>query len=154
MSQSESPTLEWLISTLKWYEELQAKQVTYTDAVLYGSAEAQSRIQTYYDILRVSGDIANAPGKGRIELFCDELPNSDGLTAANVVKLRARVCRTIPCTLEEANLLTLDGAADALDAVKSKTPQSANGTKGRPGRRGYPLEALNYAQKLSAPFHK
>ena len=93
---SDNPmTLGGLISALRWYEELQAKQASYCGAVLFHSAEAQSRIETYNDLMRVSGDIHGAPGRDRIQLLCEELDSSGDLTAANVVKLRARVCRLL-----------------------------------------------------------
>lgn len=111
-------TLEWIISTLKWYEELKAKDAApgRENAVLADSAEAASRIETYRDRMRVSGDIAGAAGKSRIQLLCDELDNSDGLTATNVIKLRAKLCRAKPCALEEANVLSLGEVADVLEA--------------------------------------
>jgi hypothetical protein len=119
-------TLDWLISTLKWYEELRATNAGYAHpsggiiAVAAGSAEAAARQDNYRDLLRVSGDIADAAGKGRIQLLCDELDNSEGLTAANVVKLRARVCRAKPCTLEDAKALSLDQIADVLEAKAAR----------------------------------
>jgi hypothetical protein len=59
---------------------------------------------------------ARMPGIDRIQLLCDELDNGGGLTAANVAKLRAKVCRAEGCTLEAANALTLDEFADILEA--------------------------------------
>jgi hypothetical protein len=116
-SKSQPRTLEWLISILKWYEELRAANATFVHAVLADSAEAALRLNNQCDLHRVAGDIAGAAGIGRIHVLCDELPNSDGLTAANVVKLRANICRAKPCTLEESNVLTLDQAASVLDSA-------------------------------------
>jgi hypothetical protein len=83
-------------------------------------------------------------------LLCDELPNNDGCTAANVTKLRVMVCRSKPCTLEEANALSLDEVANVLEtgSVKSETSTPTDATKGQPGRRGYPLKALDHALRL------
>jgi hypothetical protein len=136
MPQPESGTLGWLISTLKTYEELKAREATYTQAALAHSAEAQSRLQNYRDLMAISGAIADAPGIGRIRLLCDELDNSDGLTAANVVKLRAKLCRAKPCTLEAANLLLLEEAAGALDA---KAGDYADAKPAAPPATGSPL---------------
>ena len=119
-------TLGHFIYVLEVYEELRATNATFTDAVLAGSAEALFRIENYSDLMRVSAVLANAPGKGRIQLLCEEVDSASGLTTANVIKLRARVCRAKPCTLEEANTLTLDEVADVLDvgAAKVETPPS------------------------------
>jgi hypothetical protein len=118
MSPSAPPTLGWLLSTLGWYEELRAKQATYTGAVLANSAEAASRIETHRDLMRVSGEIDQAPGQGRLQLLCEEMDPVGGLSAANVVKLRARVCRVKPCGIREADLLTLDEAANVLEGAR------------------------------------
>ncbi len=113
-------TLGHFISVLRVYEELRATNATFTDAVLAGSAEAASRIENYHDLMRVSKVLANAPGKGRIQLLCEEVDSASGLTVANVIKLRARVCRAKPCTLEKANALTLDEAANVLETCAAK----------------------------------
>jgi hypothetical protein len=127
MSQPEPRTLGWLISTLRWYEELRAEQATHTHAVLARSAEAQSRMATYFDLRRVSADLGTAPGVGRIRLLCDELDNSPGFTAANVVRLRVKVCREKSCLLEAADGLTLDKVADLLDPSAKTGPCGAAG---------------------------
>jgi hypothetical protein len=143
MSPSAPPTLGWLLSTLKWYEELRAKQDTYTGAVLANSAEAESRRETYRDRMRVSGEIVLALGKDRLQLLCEEMDPVGGLSAANVVKLRARVCRLKPCGIREADLLTLDEAADVLEGVRVEgSPKGMPNT--RRGRRPDPsIDPIN-----------
>jgi hypothetical protein len=126
-------TLEWLITTLKWYEELREKNATYVHAVSATSAEAASRVENWRDLLQVSGQIAAAAGIGRIHLLCDELPNADGLTAANVTKLRATVCRAKPCALETANTLTLDEAASIIERAEHLTPAKTTPAKATDG---------------------
>lgn len=64
--------------------------------------------------LRFQPDPVEMPGIDRIQVLCDELDNGDGLTAANVAKVRAKVCRARPCSLAEANAISLDEAADVL----------------------------------------
>jgi hypothetical protein len=64
-------------------------------------------------------DPAQMPGIDRIQLLCDELDNGDGLTATNVAKIRAKVCRAKPCSLEDANAFSLDEVADILEAKES-----------------------------------
>ena len=122
MSHPEVRTLGWLISTLKWYEELRAENAMHADAVDYYSAEALSRIQNHQDLLRVSGDLSAAPGISRITLLCEELDIDPGLTAANVRKLRVRVCRAMPCPLDAANALSLDEVADVIEGGSARRP--------------------------------
>jgi hypothetical protein len=140
MSPSSPRTLGWLIANLKWYEELRTKQATYKDAVLARSAEAESRKETYDDRVRVSGEIAEAPGRGRLQLLCDELDNDAGLSAKNVVKLRARLCREGSITPDQADSLLLDEVADALEGTKG--PPRDKGRARRKRKRGRPT-ALN-----------
>jgi hypothetical protein len=137
MSPSPPRTLGWLIATLKWYEELRTKQATCNDAVLARSAEAESRQETYRDRMRVSGEIAEAPGRGRLQLLCDELDNDAGLSAKNVVKLRATLCREESITPDQADSLILDEVADALEGTKGRSSrdQGRARPKKRRGRR-------------------
>lgn len=142
-------TLDWLISTLKWYEELRATNASYghppggITTVAVGSAEAATRHDNYRDLRRVSAEIAGAAGKGRIQLLCDELDNSDGLTASNVVKLRVKVCRAKPCSLEEANALSLDEVADVLEP---------KGTPSRDIKNATPAQTLRTPAQLLEAF--
>lgn len=69
-------------------------------------------------------DTAAMPGIDRIQILCDELNSDGGLTAANVARVRAKVCRAKPCSLAEANELSLDEVADILEIIFSK-PSSA-----------------------------
>ncbi len=114
-------TLEHFIYVLRVYEQILARQSTPERKQTYdvNSPETLARIQDYRHNQRVSIVIVSAPGKGRIQLLCEELDNSDGLTSANVVKLRVKVCRAKPCTLEEANALTLNEVADLLEGKYS-----------------------------------
>jgi hypothetical protein len=118
VSPSAPLTLGWLLSTLRWYEELRAKQAAYTGTALANSAEAASHVDTFRDLMRVSGEIDQAPGQGRLQLLCEEMDPGGGLSAVNMVKLRARVCRMKPCDIQEADLLALDEAADVLEGTR------------------------------------
>lgn len=109
-------TLGDLLTSLQGSEQAFAANSRTADKVEreQGSISAQWwRIQAA--VLVFQPHPAMMPGIDRIQLLCDELDNSDGLTAANVAKLRARVCREKPCTIDEANALSLFEAADVLD---------------------------------------
>jgi hypothetical protein len=122
----ERRTLGWLITTLTTYEDLRRRSAADTNAALFNSAESRSRIQDYNERLALDAAIANAPGIERIRLLCDELDNSDGLTAGNVRKLRVKVCRRRPCDIPTANALTLDEAADVIEATSKQVEQGDN----------------------------
>jgi hypothetical protein len=121
----EPRTLGWLIGRVVWDEELRATQAAFKHNVLDDSAEARSRVENYRDQSRVSYEITNAPGKGRIQLLCEEMDGSAGMSAANLVKLRARVCRAKGCLPVEADQLLLDQVADALEGVPAGAGPSA-----------------------------
>src|SRR5262249_48589916 len=84
--------------------------------------------------LKFQPDPGRMPGIDRIQLLCDELDNADGLSAANVAKIRAKVCRAKPCSLEAANLLSLNEAADALEAQRSSAGNADNANRGLRGQ--------------------
>jgi len=128
-------TLGHLIYILRVYEELRATNATFAHAVLANSAEAASLFENHRDLMRVSMVLDYAPGKGRVEILCNELDNDNHFTAANVVRLRARVCRAKPCTLEEADALTLDELADVLEAPGKHDKAEGEGDAGKPSKR-------------------
>jgi hypothetical protein len=113
-------TLGHLIYVSQVYEELKAKDSApgRENAVRYDSAEAASRIETYHELMRVSSVLVSAPGIDRIKLHCDKLePRPDNPTVTNLVKLRVKICDAKPCTIQEADALPLDEAADVLSTV-------------------------------------
>jgi hypothetical protein len=118
---SESPTVGWLIAILRDAEEVQARINARKGPPAYGSAEMQACVEDHRDSRVFSGVLAQAAGIGRMRLLCDELDNGAGLTRVNVLKLRARVCRAKPCSLEEANQLSLDAAATVLEVLAKET---------------------------------
>jgi hypothetical protein len=65
------------------------------------------------------------PGIDRIEVLCDELGSGTGLTSTNVRQLRACLCRRLGCSLQDANRLSLEEAATALEALPPQQPESA-----------------------------
>jgi hypothetical protein len=128
-------TLGHFIFVLRDYGELQSQNASYRHpsggitAVRAGSAEAIARLNNCRDLMRVSNILTHAPGKGRFQLLCDELENDHGLTATNVIKLRAKICRIKSCTIEEANALTLDNAADILENTNGATNDKGKKTR-------------------------
>ena len=84
-------TLGWLIAKLRIFEGLQMRrnhqQMKKVPSIL--SEEGQSNINDVREQAIIAAAICNAPGRDRIILLCDELNPSEGLTAANVVTLRA-----------------------------------------------------------------
>jgi hypothetical protein len=103
-----------------------------------GMAVAWWRLQAA--ALRFQPDPVQMPGIDRIQLLCDELDNGGGLTAANVARIRAKVCRAKPCGLEEANALALHEAADVLEAHLQQ-----------PGKPNKPAPAVVQAKAAAAP---
>ncbi|MFO0845860.1 MAG: hypothetical protein U0797_26340 [Gemmataceae bacterium] len=119
---SQNHTVGWLIATLKDYEAAQAEEAQSVGAAPAGSPEAIERVWRYQERQRLAVALGTAQDLDRIRLLCDEI-DTPGLTAANVTRLRAKVCRAKPCALEEADALSLAEAADVLDALVERPPR-------------------------------
>jgi hypothetical protein len=122
-------TLGWLISKLATFEGLRKRLDAVTHAVSIHSREGQSRINDCREKAIIYKAIHHAPGRGRISLLCDELNPSESLSVTNLVALRAKVCRAKPCSLDEANQLSLDDAADVLDPKQKPSVTNAQMTE-------------------------
>jgi hypothetical protein len=110
-------TLGWLIAELESSEQTKPwiDEEYKREEARYGSIAADGwRVRAEAFGLFHRNPAAMA-GLDRIILLCDELDNTDGLTAANVRKLRAKVCRARDCTLESANALSLTESANAIE---------------------------------------
>jgi hypothetical protein len=140
LSETHSLTVGELFNALRSSEEVFAANSKTADgsAAEEGSIAAARRY-VQAAALRFQPDQAQMPGIDRIQLLCDELDNGDGLIAANVAKLRAKVCRAKPCSLDEANALSLEQLADVLEGKvfvagignqgiqQARTPSAASG---------------------------
>jgi hypothetical protein len=73
--------------------------------------------RTYEAALAWRPNEAQMPGISRIELLCDRLPGEAGITAAKVRRLRADICERLQLQIPQADQLSLNEAADALEGV-------------------------------------
>jgi hypothetical protein len=108
-------------------------------------AGARVRLQAAGFRAGASEEIKKAPGADIMQFLCEL--EGDGLSAKGMARQRAKLCRAKGLTTEQADAMQLEIAAKELQDITAIASPTA-GIKGTPGRRGYPIAALEYAKGL------
>jgi hypothetical protein len=113
---SDARTLGGLISTLRDYEELQKVLASMPAGSIAASAWGEQRLVIHKKSVEINDALSISTDCERVKLLCEERSWTGGLTSANAKRLRAMICRERGCTLIEADAMTLDAAANVIEA--------------------------------------